>query len=427
MIRIARIDEIRQEDILNRKIRNYPEQENAVRRILEDVRREGDEAVRRYTLQFDGVCPQDFRVSQESIDQGVQQTDPAFLQILERAKRNIVAFHEKQVRSGFEIREQGKVLGQRITPIESVGVYVPGGTASYPSTVLMNVIPAKIAGVKRVVMVTPPDKKTGKIRPELLAAAQCAGVDEIYACGGAQAIGALAYGTQSIAPVNKIVGPGNIFVALAKRQVYGTVGIDMIAGPSEILVIADKSANADFLAADLLSQAEHDALASAVLVTDDEALARQVKERLTVRLAQLPRAEIATAAIVNNSRILLVKDMDEAAQVSDAIAPEHLELAVADPFAMLKKVRNAGSIFLGQYAPEPLGDYLAGPNHTLPTSGNAKFSSPLSVDDFIKKSSYLYYDKTSLQAVCDDVVTFAEKEGLSAHARAIQARFLQDQ
>lgn len=427
MIRIARIDEIRQKDILNRKIRNYPEQENAVRRILEDVRKEGDEAVRRYTLQFDGVCPQDFRVSQESIDQGVQQTDSAFLQILERAKRNIAAFHEKQVRSGFEIREQGKVLGQRITPIESVGVYVPGGTASYPSTVLMNVIPAKIAGVKRVVMVTPPDKKTGKIRPELLAAAQCAGVDEIYACGGAQAIGALAYGTQSIAPVNKIVGPGNIFVALAKRQVYGTVGIDMIAGPSEILVIADKSANADFLAADLLSQAEHDALASAVLVTDDEALARQVKERLTVRLAQLPRAEIATAAIVNNSRILLVQDMDEAAKVSDAIAPEHLELAVADPFAMLKKVRNAGSIFLGQYAPEPLGDYLAGPNHTLPTSGNAKFSSPLSVDDFIKKSSYLYYDKTSLQAVCDDVVTFAEKEGLSAHARAIQARFLQDQ
>lgn len=428
MIKILKSDEIDKKEILSREIKSYPEQEKTVRDIIRDVAENGDAAVRKYTKLFDGVEPDDFAVSQSEIDEAFEKVGKSFLAILKKAKNNIEAFHKKQIRKGFEIKKQnGIVLGQKFTPLESVGVYVPGGTASYPSTVLMNVVPAKIAGVKNIVMTTPPDKKTGKVKAEILAAAKIAGVDKIYKVGGAQAVAALAYGTETIPAVCKIVGPGNIFVAIAKKEVFGKVGIDMIAGPSEILILADNSANPDFLAADLLSQAEHDKLASAILVTDSEKIANDTAAALEKRLENLPRNEIASAAIQNNSKIILTKDMEEAISISDAIAPEHLELAVANPFETLEKVHNAGSIFLGHFTPEPLGDYFAGPNHTLPTNGSAKFSSPLSVDDFVKKSSYIFYSEQNLKQVEKDVAAFARREGLDAHAQAVEARSLKNE
>lgn len=428
MIKILKSDEIDKKEILSREIKSYPEQEKTVRDIIRDVAEKGDAAVRKYTKLFDGVEPDDFAVSQSEIDEAFEKVGKSFLAILKKAKNNIEAFHKKQIRKGFEIKKQnGIVLGQKFTPLESVGVYVPGGTASYPSTVLMNVVPAKIAGVKNIVMTTPPDKKTGKVKAEILAAAKIAGVDKIYKVGGAQAVAALAYGTETIPAVCKIVGPGNIFVAIAKKEVFGKVGIDMIAGPSEIPILADKSANPDFLAADLLSQAEHDKLASAILVTDSQKIANDTAAALEKRLENLPRNEIASAAIQNNSKIILTKDMDEAISISDAIAPEHLELAVENPFETLEKVHNAGSIFLGHFTPEPLGDYFAGPNHTLPTNGSAKFSSPLSVDDFVKKSSYIFYSEQNLKQVEKDVAAFARREGLDAHAQAVEARSLKNE
>ena len=428
MIKILKSDEIDKKEILSREIKSYPEQEKTVRDIIRDVAENGDAAVRKYTKLFDGVEPDDFAVSQSEIDEAFEKVGKSFLAILKKAKNNIEAFHKKQIRKGFEIKKQnGIVLGQKFTPLESVGVYVPGGTASYPSTVLMNVVPAKIAGVKNIVMTTPPDKKTGKVKAEILAAAKIAGVDKIYKVGGAQAVAALAYGTETIPAVCKIVGPGNIFVAIAKKEVFGKVGIDMIAGPSEILILADNSANPDFLAADLLSQAEHDKLASAILVTDSEKIANDTAAALEKRLENLPRNEIASAAIQNNSKIILTKDMEEAISISDAIAPEHLELAVENPFETLEKVHNAGSIFLGHFTPEPLGDYFAGPNHTLPTNGSAKFSSPLSVDDFVKKSSYIFYSEQNLKQVEKDVAAFARREGLDAHAQAVEARSLKNE
>lgn len=428
MIKILKSDEIDKKEILSREIKSYPEQEKTVRDIIRDVAENGDAAVRKYTKLFDGVEPDDFAVSQSEIDEAFEKVGKSFLAVLKKAKNNIEAFHKKQIRKGFEIKKQnGIVLGQKFTPLESVGVYVPGGTASYPSTVLMNVVPAKIAGVKNIVMTTPPDKKTGKVKAEILAAAKIAGVDKIYKVGGAQAVAALAYGTETIPAVCKIVGPGNIFVAIAKKEVFGKVGIDMIAGPSEILILADNSANPDFLAADLLSQAEHDKLASAILVTDSEKIANDTAAALEKRLENLPRNEIASAAIQNNSKIILTRDMEEAISISDAIAPEHLELAVENPFETLEKVHNAGSIFLGHFTPEPLGDYFAGPNHTLPTNGSAKFSSPLSVDDFVKKSSYIFYSEQNLKQVEKDVAAFARREGLDAHAQAVEARSLKNE
>ncbi len=410
-------------EILNREITGYPEEyEKTVREILADVAARGDDAVLDYGERFDHVRPSPFEVTREEIEEALARVPADFLETLRIAKDNIVYFHRAQKRTGFELRREGGiVLGQKVMPLARVGIYVPGGTASYPSTVLMNAIPAKIAGVKEIIMVTPPNKE-GKIKDEILAAASLAGVDRIFKCGGAQAIGALAYGTESIPRVDKIVGPGNIFVAIAKRAVFGLVGIDMIAGPSEILVVADGASDPRFVAADLLSQAEHDKLASAVLVTDSEVLAHAVQKELEIQLAALPREEIARVSIETNGKIIVVGSIEEAIEIANRIAPEHLELALDDPFAYLDLVKNAGSIFLGRYTPESLGDYLAGPNHTLPTSGSARFSSPLSVDDFIKKSSYLYYPKESLARIGDRVADFAEREGLSAHARAALIR-----
>ncbi|MBR2302450.1 MAG: histidinol dehydrogenase [Clostridia bacterium] len=409
--------------VLNREIQTYGEYESVVKEVIAQVLSRGDDALKEYTQKFDGVALDDLLVSQSEIDEAESLVSDEFKNILKTAARNIEFFHKKQVKQGFEVtKEDGIILGQKYTPIQKAGIYVPGGTASYPSTVLMNAIPAKIAGVSEIVMCTPP-QKNGKIKAEILVAAKLAGVDKIFKCGGAQAIAAMAYGTQSIPQVYKIVGPGNIFVALAKKLVFGTVSIDMIAGPSEILVIADKTANPVHLAADLLSQAEHDKLATAVLVTDSSEIATQTANEIERQLALLPRHEIARASIDNNGKIIVVDSIDEAIKVSNAIAPEHLEVCVENPYDYLDKIENAGSIFLGGYTPEALGDYFAGPNHTLPTSGSAKFSSPLSVDDFVKKSSYIQYTKQALNKVKDQIATFAEAEGLSAHARSATIRF----
>lgn len=411
-------------DILSREINDYPiEYENTVREILGEVREKGDAAVLAYTERFDRCRLASLEVTGEEIEGALSRVSPEFLETLRIAKDNIAYFHRAQKRNGFELRRDGGiVLGQRFTPLARVGIYVPGGTASYPSTVLMNAVPAKIAGVGEIVMVTP-CAADGSVRDEILAAAYLAGVDRIFKCGGAQAIGALAYGTESIPRVDKIVGPGNIFVAIAKRMVFGIVGIDMIAGPSEILIVADGGADPRFVAADLLSQAEHDKLATAVLVTDSESLAEAVSRELEEQLSRLPREEIARTSIEANGKIIVMDSIDLALEVSNRIAPEHLELCLAEPFEALEKVKNAGSVFLGRYTPESLGDYLAGPNHTLPTSGSARFSSPLSVDDFVKKHSYLYYPEEQLLAVKDRVADFALREGLSAHARAALIRF----
>ena len=424
MIRILRSHEAAREEILSRGEARVPESvERDVREILAAVRARGDAAVMALNEKFGAPRQTALLATPEEIEEGYAAVDERLKGVLARAKENIEAFHRRQKREGFIASErEGIVLGQRILPIARAGLYVPGGTASYPSTVLMNAIPAKIAGVPTIVMATPPGPD-GKITPAILAAAKIAGVTTIVKAGGAQAIAALAYGTQSVPKVDKIVGPGNIYVATAKRQVYGQVDIDMIAGPSEILVVADAEANPAHVAADLLSQAEHDRLSSAVLVCDSMALAEAVAAEIERQLALLPREEIARASIEKNGKIIVADDLREGVAIANELAPEHLELCVRDPFALLGAVKNAGSIFLGRYAPEALGDYFAGPNHTLPTLGTARFASPLSVDDFVKKSSYIYYSREAFAAVKDDVARFARAEGLEAHARSALSRF----
>lgn len=415
--------EIAASEVLNRKINSYGEYESVVSAILADVREGGDEAVLEYCRKFDCKDLTELRVTDAEIEQALNNVSAEYKKMLERSIANIKAFHAKQVKEGFCFTKGGgEVLGQRYTPIERVGVYVPGGTASYPSTVLMNIIPAVIAGVGEVIMTTPV-AKDGKIRDEILCAAYMAGADKIFKCGGAQAVGAMAYGTESIPKVDKIVGPGNIFVALAKKQVFGIVGIDMIAGPSEILVIADGVSDVKAVAADLLSQAEHDKLATAVLITDSKEFALAVQAELERQILLLSRSEIARASIDNNGKIIVVNSIDKAIEISNIIAPEHLEIVVDEPMKYLDKIRNAGSIFLGRNTPEALGDYYAGPNHTLPTGGSAKFSSPLSVDDFVKKSSYICYTRSALEQAKEDVTAFAGSEGLDAHARSVEIRF----
>ncbi len=399
------------------------EVEKSVAAILADVRARGDAAVLDYTAQFDGARLDTLAVTADEIDEAYAGCAPFFLESLERAAENIRVFHSRQVHNSFVITgADGTVLGQRVLPMERVGLYVPGGTASYPSSVLMNAIPAKIAGVSRIVLVTPPGRD-GKINPAVLAAARIAGVTDIYKMGGAQAVAALAYGTQTVPKVDKIVGPGNIYVSVAKRMVYGVVDIDMIAGPSEILVLADKTANAVHVAADMLSQAEHDRLATAVLVCDSVALAEQVAAEIERQLPLLPREEIARASIEANGKIIVAADLAEGIGIANEIAPEHLEVCVDEPFRYLDSIRNAGSVFLGKYAPEALGDYLAGPNHTLPTLGTARFSSPLSVDEFVKRSSFIYYTKDALANVRDNIVEIAQNEKLDAHAKSVAIRF----
>ena len=402
---------------------SYDDVNETVESILKDVRARGDKALIEYTEKFDGVKLENLEVTEEEIKKAFDTIDKELLEVIQYSHDNIKKFHEKQVRNDFLIRqENGVVLGQVINPIEKVGLYVPGGTAAYPSTVLMNAIPAKIAGCKEIVMVTPPTKD-GSILPSLLVAAKISGVDRIFKVGGAQSIAALSYGTETIPKVYKIGGPGNIYVAMAKKMVYGEVSIDMIAGPSEVLIIADESADPIHTVADLLSQAEHDKLAASILVTTSQKLADEVAVEVEKQLKELPREEIARTSIETQGRIIIVENMDEAVFVSNFIAPEHLELAVDNPFELLPRIKNAGSIFMGHNTPEPIGDYLAGPNHTLPTSGTAKFSSPLSVDDFIKKSSFIYYSKQGLEEVKDKVIKFAENEGLTAHARSVSKRF----
>ena len=402
---------------------SYDDVNETVENILKDVKKRGDKALFEYTKKFDKVDLKTLEVSEEEIQKAFDTIDKELLEVIKYSHDNIKLFHERQVRNNFIVKkENGISLGQIINPIEKVGLYVPGGTAAYPSTVLMNAVPAKIAGCKEIIMVTPPTSD-GTILPSLLVAAKIAGVDRIFKVGGAQSIAALSYGTESIPKVYKIVGPGNIYVAMAKKMVYGEVSIDMIAGPSEVLIIADDSANPVHVAADLLSQAEHDKLAASILVTTSKELSKNVAEQLEIQLKELEREEIARTSIENQGRIIITKTIDEAIKISNEIAPEHLELAVSNPFELLTRVKNAGSIFMGHNTPEPLGDYLAGPNHTLPTSGTAKFSSPLSVDDFIKKSSFIYYSKEGLEEVKDKVIKFAESEGLTAHARSVSKRF----
>ena len=395
--------------------------EAIVSQIIADVRKGKDQAVIEYCRRFDRVELTSLEVTKEEIAEAKAQVTPEFLEILRKAAENIRQYHEKQVCTGFQMEKDGIVLGQKVTPIENVGIYVPGGTAAYPSTVLMDSIPAKIAGCKQTVMVTPPGKD-GKVNPAILAAADVAGVDRIFKVGGAQAVAALAYGTESIPQVDKIVGPGNAFVAEAKKQVFGRVAIDMIAGPSEILIVADSLSDPKHIAADMLSQAEHDKLASAVLVTDSETLAKAVQAELEAQIPELPRAAIARHSIDVNGKIIVAEDLLVAIDVANQLAPEHLELMVDDPFAYLDKIENAGSVFMGRNCPEALGDYFAGPNHTLPTSGTARFSSALSVDDFIKKSQYTYYTRDALSKVAEDVAYFARQEGLEAHARSALIR-----
>lgn len=425
MIRILDYAALGKEAALARKA-DAPDVSRPVAEILAAVRQEGDAAVLRYCAAFDGM-PEGtaLEVPAEEMLAACDAVDPALLNVMQEAAENIRAFHKRQLREGFVMSERnGVVLGQKVTPLARVGLYVPGGTASYPSTVLMDCIPAKLAGVPEVIMVTP--AKGGKIAPEILAAAAVAGVDRVFRAGGAQAVAALAYGTESVPRADKIVGPGNVYVAEAKRQVFGLVDIDMIAGSSEILILADGSCDARFVAADLLSQAEHDKNASAVLVTPSAALASAVQAELERQLALLPRAEIARASIENNGKIILVPTLDAGIAIANEIAPEHLELSVDDPFALLGKVQNAGSIFLGKYCPEALGDYFAGPNHTLPTGGTARFSSPLSVDDFVKRSQFSYYTPEALAAAGKKVARFAQAEGLDAHAESVLVRLSEE-
>jgi len=421
MIKIMDAAEVPRETILLRNM-ELPDVSETVSAIIKNVRENGDAALLEYSEKFDGVRVTSLEVTEEERNKALDLVEPEFIEILKEAAENIRAYHSRQVKSSYIISDKdGIVLGQKIMPIERVGLYIPGGTASYPSTVLMNCIPAKIAGVREIIMTTPTDKN-GNVNPNIIAAANISGVDRIIKCGGAQAVAALAFGTESVPKVDKIVGPGNIFVSEAKRQVFGTVAIDMIAGPSEILVISDPKSDPVVLAADLLSQAEHDKLATAVLITNSFELARLVADEIEAQLKELPREEIARASIENNGKIIVVKSIDEAIDIANSIAPEHLELCVDEPFEYLNKIINAGSIFLGRNCPEPLGDYFAGTNHTLPTNGTARFSSPLSVDDFVKKSSYMYYSKEALNAVGEKIAYFAEKEGLHAHAKSAVIR-----
>ena len=422
MIKIISAADARPEDILTRDIKTKSGVEDIVSDIIDNVRENGDKALIEYGAKFDGADITALEVTQQEIDEAFESEDAEYIATLQKARDNIHKFHSHQVRNNFTINdESGIILGQKITPIDKVGLYVPGGTARYPSSVLMNAIPAKIAGVEEIVMVTPPDKD-GNVPAPILAAAKVAGVDRIFKTGGAQAVAALAYGTESVPKVDKVVGPGNVFVATAKRMLYGIVDIDMIAGPSEILVIAQGNCDPELVAADLLSQAELDKLASSVLITDSADLAQEVSKELEKQIPELPRAEIARASIDTNGKIIIVDNLQQAVEISNMIAPEHLEVCVDEPFLLLNSIKHAGSIFLGKNVPESLGDYLAGPNHTLPTSGTARFSSPLSVDDFIKKSSFIYYSREALASVADDVVRFAEKEGLQAHGRAVSKR-----
>ena len=422
MIPIYEFEKISPEQILNRDIQAEEDVSKAVDEVIVAVRERGDEALKEYTKRFDGVELDSLQVTEEEIASAWEQVDEDFRVTLQMAADNIRRFHENQVHQDFVLTDQpGIVMGQRYTPIEKVGICVPRSPGAFPSTILMNVIPAKIAGVSEIALVTPPEKD-GSISPAALAAAKIAGVTKIFKCGGAQAVAALAYGTETIPAVDKIVGPGGIFVATAKRKVFGKVGIDMIAGPSEILVLADGKCDPRWVAADMLSQAEHDVLATAVLVTDSRALAENVQTELEVQLARLPRREVARRSIDDNGKIIVTDSLEKAVEAVNLIAPEHLELCVAEPFALLPRIKNAGSIFLGRNAPEALGDYFAGPNHTLPTSGTARFSSPLSVDDFVKKSSFLYYTREAISPVADRVADFALREGLYAHAQSVLTR-----
>ena len=417
MIRILEYGKLTNQEIFARII-PQTHVEGVVTEIIQTVRKEGDSALYAYAQKFDGAQLDTLAVTDTEMQEALSSVDPEFLQVLENAAKNIRAFHEKQVRNSFIMSGQnGALMGQKVTPIEKVGVYVPGGTAALSSTVLMDVIPAKIAGCRQIVMVTPPGKN-GKINPAILAAAKVAGVTNIFKVGGAQAVAALAYGTESIPHVDKIVGPGNAFVSEAKKQVFGQVAIDMIAGPSEILIVSDGKSKPSHVAADMLSQAEHDKMASAVLVTDNQELAEAVQRELERQIPLLPRTEIARASIDNNGKIIVAENLMQGIEISNEIAPEHLELMVDDPFRYLDNIENAGSIFMGRNCPEALGDYLAGPNHTLPTSGTARFSSPLSVDDFVKKSQFTYYTDAALDAVSHQVALFARQEGLEAHARS---------
>ena len=413
------------EDLLQRSPNHYGQYESAVAEIIETVKKGGDEALFSYTEKFDH-CKMDaahIRVTREEIDEAYQKVDADFVEVMKKSAANIRAFHEKQLRnSWFDPKPDGTILGMKILPIAIAGVYVPGGKAAYPSGVLMNVLPAKVAGVERIIMTTPPGAD-GRVNPGTLVAAHIAGVDEIYKVGGAQAIAAMAFGTQSIPKVDKITGPGNIFVALAKKACFGYVSIDSIAGPSEILVIADETANPRYVAADLLSQAEHDELASAILITTSKTLADQVSVEVDRFVANLSRREIIEKSLNNYGYILLVDSLDEAADTANEIASEHLEILTKDPFAMMTKIRNAGAIFLGEYSSEPLGDYFAGPNHVLPTNGTARFFSPLNVDDFLKKTSIISYSRPALEKIHQDIECFAENEGLTAHANSIRVRF----
>ncbi len=413
------------DDLLKRSPNNYDQYQDTVNEILKDVREKGDQAVFQYTKKFDGACltPDTLYVKEDEIKEAYSQVDPELIEVMKRSIANIRSFHEKRLHnSWFTTREDGVILGQRITPLESVGVYVPGGKAAYPSSVLMNIIPAKTAGVKRIVMVTPPGAD-GRINPATLVAAHLAGATEVCKVGGAQAVAALAYGTESIPKVDKIAGPGNIFVALAKKSVYGHVNIDSVAGPSEIMILADETANPRYVAADLLSQAEHDELASAILVTTSRELAEKVSAQTEEFTAALSRRDIISRSIENYGYILLAETMEDAIDTVNAVASEHLEILTASPFDTMTRVKNAGAIFLGEYSSEPLGDYFAGPNHVLPTNGTAKFFSPLSVDDFVKKSSVISYSREALEEVHEDIIRFAKAEHLTAHANSIAVRF----
>ena len=428
-MRIVKLDEKSMEnilaDMLKRDPNNYDSYTETVQAIVEDVKERGDEALFEYTRRFDGaeLDADNVRVREPAIREAMEQVEPGLLAVMKTSMENIRRYHEKQCRnSWFDAQPDGTILGQKVTALESVGVYVPGGKAAYPSSVLMNIVPAEVAGVKRIVMVTPPGKD-GKVNPVTLTAAYLAGATEVYKAGGAQAVAALAFGTRSIPRVNKIVGPGNIFVALAKKAVYGHVSIDSIAGPSEILVIADEGANARFVAADLLSQAEHDELASAILVTTSMELAEQVSREVDGFVRELSRGEIIQKSLDNYGYILVVDTLEEAVKTANSIAPEHLEIVTANPFEVMTKIQNAGAIFIGEYSSEPLGDYYAGPNHILPTNGTAKFFSPLGVDDFIKKSSIIYYSREALEKAHRDIEAFAESEHLTAHANSIRVRF----
>lgn len=421
MIKIMKYGEVSANEIFARTEPTF-DVADIVTDIIENVKENGDKALFEYSEKFDKANLTSLEVTEAEIEEAFSLVEPRFIEVLKKAAKNIEEFHKKQVRNSFVLNEtEGVVTGQKVTPIEKVGLYVPGGTAAYPSTVLMDSIPAKIAGCQYICITTPPSSD-GKVNPVILAAAKITGVDKIFKVGGAQAVAALAYGTETVKKVDKIVGPGNAFVAEAKRQVFGRVSIDMIAGPSEILVIADGKSDPSFVAADLLSQAEHDKNASAVLVTDSEELANKVANEIENQLKQLSREEIARVSVDNNGKIIVAENLEDVFAVANEIAPEHLELCVDNPFDYLDKIKNAGSIFMGRYCPEALGDYFAGPNHTLPTSGTARFSSPLSVDDFVKKSQFVYYSKNALDKVAEDVAFFAEKEGLTAHAKSASIR-----